>query len=244
MADEKLLDVRVLAFDLFGTVVDWRGGVIAEFAAIARDRELIVDARELTVDAGAFADAWRRRARELLDRVAQRKMRYRVLDEVHRLALDELAKKFSLTLSEAERERLVAAWHRLPAWPDTVSGLNRMRAPYIVTTLSNGGVAHQVDVVRYAALPFDCILSTELVKSYKPDPRVYQLVASLFRVAAQKLMMVASHPYDLAGAAAQGFRTAFVSRLQEWGDGRSEAPDFPVDIVASDFLDLATKLSA
>jgi 2-haloacid dehalogenase len=243
VAAEKLLDIRVLAFDLFGTVVDWRSGVISEFSAIARDREVVVDAREVAIDAGAFADAWRRRARELLDRVAQRKMRYRIMDDVHRLALDELAKKFALSLSEAERERLVSAWHRLPAWPDAVTGLNRLRAAYVVTTLSNGGLAHQVHVARFATLPFDCILATELVKTYKPDPRVYQLVPSLFHVPAERVMMVASHPYDLAAAAGQGFRTAFVSRPQEWGDGKPEEPDFSVDIAANDFLDLAAKLS-
>lgn len=230
--------LKVVAFDLFGTVVDWRGGVMAELADVARERSL-------TVDAGAVADDWRRRVRALLDNIARGSAPYRVLDELHRAALDELAGKYSMErLSDQDRDRLVRAWHRLSAWPDAVEGLNRLRAGYVLTTLSNGGLAHQVDVVRFAKLPFDCLLSTEMVQSYKPDRRTYQLVPSYLRVAPEQAMMVASHPYDLKAAAAQGFRTAFVSRPQEWGTGKPEKRDFKVDVAASDFLDLADQLGA
>ena len=180
-----------------------------------------------------------------LDQVARGETPYTVLDDVHQSVLDGLAGEFSLRdLSEPDRQRLVSTWHRLPAWPDAVEGLTRLRSQYILTTLSNGGMAHQVDVVRFAHLRFDCILSTELVKTYKPDPRVYQLVPTLLRVRPEEAMMVASHPYDLAAASAQGFRTAFVRRPLEWGTGKSEEPDFPVDIAADDFTGLASELGA
>ena len=179
----------------------------------------------------------------VLDRVARGDLSYSVLDDVHRSVLDGLIEEFSLTdLTVTERELLVSAWHRLPPWPDVVDGLTRLHSQYILTTLSNGGVAHQVDVVRFAHLRFDCILSTELVRTYKPDPRVYQLVPSLLRIRPEEAMMVASHPYDLAAAAGHGFRTAFVRRPKEWGTGKSEEPDFPVDIAADDFVDLAARL--
>jgi 2-haloacid dehalogenase len=105
-------------------------------------------------------------------------------------------------------------------------------------------MAMLVDLARAASLPFDCILSTELVKSYKPDPRTYDLVSGLLAVRPEQTMMVAAHPYDLAAAAGQGMRTAFVHRPREWGSGKKERPDFPVDIVAGDFLDLASQLGA
>jgi 2-haloacid dehalogenase len=122
--------------------------------------------------------------------------------------------------------------------------MSRLRARYVLTTLSNGGMAHLVDLNRAARLPFDCVLSTELVRSYKPDPRVYRLVPDLLAVRPQQSMMVASHAYDLAAAAGQGMRTAFVRRPHEWGTGKSEALDISVDIVAEDFIDLASKLGA
>ena len=227
--------MKVLAFDVFGTVVDWRSGVIAELTAIARERDL-------AVDAGAMADAWRRRYQPFLDRVRRGEAPWQVLDELHRASLREVIRELGLEkLTETDHDRLVLAWHHLPPWPDAVDGLTRLRSRFVLTTLSNGGMAMLVDLDRSAELPFDCVLSTELVKSYKPDPRTYQLV-SLLAVRPEQAMMVAAHPYDLAAAAEQGMRTAFVRRPQEWGTGKAEVPTFPVGIMAEDFLDLATQL--
>ena len=77
---------------------------------------------------------------------------------------------------------------------------------------------------------------------YKPDPRSYQLVPSLLAVRPEHAMMVAADPYDLAAAAEQGIRTAFVRRPREWGSNKAEASTFPVDVVAEDFIDLASQL--
>jgi len=98
----------VLAFDVFGTVVDWRSGIIAELTAIARERNL-------AVDAGAVADAWRKRYQPFLDRVCRGEAPWQVLDELHRAGLDEVVREFALEqLSEADLDRLVLAWHHLP----------------------------------------------------------------------------------------------------------------------------------
>ena len=231
-------DLKVLAFDVFGTVVDWRGGVAAEMAAIAKERHL-------TVDPGAFADAWRSKYLPYLLRIRNGEMPWQVLDGVHRASLRELVTEMSLqSLTEADLDRLVHAWHHLPAWPDSVEGMSRLRPGYVLTTLSNGGMAHLVELNRATHLPFDCVLSVELVRTYKPDPRVYRLVPELLAVRPEESMMVASHAYDLAAAAEQGMRTAFVRRPQEWGTGKAEPLDISVDIVADDFLDLASQLGA
>jgi 2-haloacid dehalogenase len=238
MARGDRSDLKVLAFDVFGTVVDWRSGVMAELAAIAREHGL-------SVDAAAFADDWRRRYQPFLDRVRLGEEPWQVLDELHRAALREVVAQFSLqSLPETDLDRLVFAWHHLPPWPDAVAGLTRLRSRFVLATLSNGGMALLVDLARTGSLPFDCILSTELVKSYKPDPRIYRLVPDLLAVGPEQAMMVAAHAYDLAAAAEQGMRTAFVRRPQEWGIGKAEIPDFPVDILAEDFLDLASQLGA
>ncbi len=231
-------DVKVLAFDVFGTVVDWRGGVAGEMAAIAKDRHL-------TVDTGAFADAWRSKYLPYLNRIRNGEMPWQVLDGVHRASLREVINELSLqSLTDADVDRLVNAWHHLPPWPDAVGGMSRLRSRYVLTTLSNGGMAHLVDLNRAACLPFDCVLSVEQVRTYKPDPRVYRLVPDLLAVRPEESMMVASHAYDLAAAAGQGMRTAFVRRPQEWGTGKPETLDISVDIVADDFVDLASQLGA
>lgn len=231
-------DIKVLAFDVFGTVVDWRSGVMAEVAAVARDHGL-------SVDTGAFADAWRKRYQPFLDRVRLGETPWQGLDDLHRAALHEVVAQFSLqALSETDLDRLVFTWHHLPPWPDAVAGLTRLRSRFVLTTLSNGGVALLVDLNRTGKLPFDCILSTEMVKTYKPDPSVYRLVPDLLAVRPEQAMMVAGHAYDLAAAGQHRMRTAFVTRPQEWGTGKAAMPEFEVDIIADDFLDLASQLSA
>ena len=236
MAGSAPRDLKVLAFNVFGTVVDWRSGIITEVQAVAREHDL-------AVDAAAVADRWRSRYQPLLDRVRRGETPWQVLDDLHRTALRELVAEFSLdSLTETDLDRLVFAWHHLPPWPDAVSGLSRLRSGFILTTLSNGGMALLVDLARSGRLPFDCILSTELIKNYKPDPRTYRLVPSLLAVRPEQAMMVASHAYDLAAAAELGMRTAFVRRPQEWGTGKAEIPEFPVDVVAEDLIDLASQL--
>src|SRR5207302_9272525 len=195
-----------------------------------------------SVDAAAIADAWRRRYPPWLDRVRRGELPWQNLDGLHRAMLQEVISEFALqALTETDCERLVFAWHHLPPWPDAVNGLTRLRSRFVLSTLSNGGMALLVDLARTGGLPFDCILSTELAKTYKPDPAVYQLVPSLLAVRADQALMVAAHANDLEAAAGQGMRTAFVRRQQEWGTGKAEIPDFPVDIVAEDFLDLASQ---
>jgi 2-haloacid dehalogenase len=238
MAGSVPRDLRVLAFDVFGTVVDWRSGVMTELAAIAQERDL-------SVNAGAIADAWRRRYGPWLARVRRGELEWQNLDGLHRAMLREVITEFSLqSLTETDIDRLVLAWHHLPPWPDAVKGLTRLRTPFVLTTLSNGGMAQLVDLARAGGLPFDCILSTELAKTYKPDPAVYQLVPSLLAVRPEQALMVAAHVDDLAAAAGQGMRTAFVRRPQEWGTGKAEIPDSRVDVIAEDLLDLASQLGA
>ena len=99
-------------------------------------------------------------------------------------------------------------------------------------------------MARHSELPWDCILSAELVRAYKPDPRVYQLTAQLLALQPREVLMVAAHPDDLLAAQVQGLRTAFVPRPLEYGTGAqpdlTPAPSF--DLVASDFADLARQL--
>lgn len=240
MAARDLARVKVLAFDVFGTVVDYRGTIIAEGEALNR-------ARGLAVDWAAFADAWRGQYRPNMDRVARGELPWMNLDALHRLALDDLLPRFGVTtLNEEEKQHLNRVWHRLRPWPDVVAGLTRLRAKYILTTLSNGNVALLVDMARHAGLPWDCILSAELTRTYKPDPRAYQMTYQLLDTLPNEVILVAAHPDDLRAAGGQGLRTCFVPRPLEGGPNATPAtiaaPD--VDLVASDFEELARLLGA
>ena len=230
--------IKILAFDVFGTVVDWRSSVIAEGEELGK-------AKGFNVDWAAFADAWRGVYRPNLDRVLNGELPWTKLDELHRMSLVEMVKRFKIeNLSEEEINYFNKVWHRLKPWPDSVPGLQRLKSRFVISTLSNGNISLLTNMAKQAGLPWDCVLSAENVRRYKPDPAVYHLVPELFDLRPEQVMMVAAHDHDLQAAQKQGLRTAFVHRPLEHGPGKTSAvpPDGRYDIVATDFLDLASKL--
>ncbi|MEQ8407992.1 MAG: haloacid dehalogenase type II [Gammaproteobacteria bacterium] len=233
-------NVRALAFDVFGTVVDWRGSII-------REGQILSASKGLTVDWADFADRWRRGYGPAMNRVRSGELPWTTIDELHRMILDDLLVEFELTsLNEQERDALNKVWHRLMPWSDTVSGLNRLKTKYVITTLSNGNVSLLTNMAKNAGLPWDAILSAELAGHYKPAPEAYQKAADLLDLPIEQVMMVATHPSDLRAAARTGMRTAYVDRPLERGpDGaQSVVADGDFDVMAADFLDLADQLGA
>ncbi len=235
----SLPGIRALAFDVFGTVVDWRGGVIRAGEQLARERNL-------DVDWPAFADAWRSRYSPSMDRVRHDDLPWTNLDALHRASLEELLEEFGVGgLSEGEKDHLNKAWHRLDPWSDSVEGLLRLKKRFIIAPLSNGNVALLTNMAKRTGLPWDLVLSAELVRRYKPDPETYLMVPSLLDLRPEEVAMVAAHPDDLRAAAGNGLKTVYVPRPLEWGPGGEAEPSDPIfDVVARDFLELAEKLGA
>jgi 2-haloacid dehalogenase len=235
-------DVDALVFDVFGTVVDWRSGVV-------REGERLGEAEGLDVDWAAFADAWREEYGPSLARVRQGEISWRNLDALHRGSLDRLLDRFGLEgLTDEERAHLVRAWHRLDPWPDVLPGLVRLRPEYVVAPLSNGHVRLLANVTKRAAVPWDLILSAELSGHYKPDEEVYLTAVDLLDCEPEEVMMVAAHGTDLDASREAGLRTAYVHRPLEWGPGGAEDAERPeepaYDVVADDVVDLADRLGA
>lgn len=231
--------VRVVACDIFGTTVDWYTGVTRQVAKVFEDVGV-------TVEAGLFASQWRELYGPSMQRVRDGERGWAKLDVLHRESLDSLLRRHDIAdaVDEASRIRLVHAWHRLPAWDDTVAGLARLRTRFVTATLSNGGFALLTNLVKAAGLPFDCVVSAELFQAYKPDPRVYRGAADLLDVAPDQIVLVAAHGQDIDGAAAAGLRTAFLERPREKGPhGEADrAADVNSDWTASSFLELADRL--
>lgn len=226
------MEVRALVFDVFGTVVDWRGGV-------ARDVRRLLPA----VDAQAFADAWRERYKPSMDRVRRGERGWANLDTLHRESLDALLVEFGQRPDEATRAELVLAWHRLDPWPDAVDGLVRLRERFVLATLSNGNVALLVDMAKRAGLPWDAVLSAELFGHYKPDAEVYDGAVRLLGLDPERVLMVAAHVDDLAAARGRGLRTAYVHRPDEAGPrGVPPATDLGADLNVTSLTDLAARL--
>ncbi len=231
---------KALTFDIFGTVVDWRTTVIEEASRLGM-------AKGSNVDWAEFADAWRGGYKPAMDRVRNGELPWMNLDAIHRMILDRILEEFAVTgVTEREREQLNRVWHRLRPWPDAVDGVARLRRRFIVAALSNGNMALLTNLSKNADLSWDCILSAELARHYKPDKEVYLMAARLLGLRPDEVMMVAAHKDDLLGARAVGFRTAFVLRPLEYGPGGKPdpEPDPSFDVIAGDLNDLAEKLGA
>lgn len=232
----KPIAPRVLAFDVFGTVVDWHGSIRRE-----------IDAMGLGIDGAAFALAWRAGYQPAMRRVMSGELGWTLLDDLHRIMLDEVLGSFGIShLSAAEKAHLNKVWHRLDPWPDAVPGLTRLKQRYIICSLSNGNIGLLTHMAKHGGLPWDCVLSAEVFKAYKPDPSVYLGVGQVFDVAPAAVMLVAAHQDDLAAARACGLQTAYIERPAEFGADRRKdvSPDPANTLHARNFNALADQLGA
>ncbi|CAA9252533.1 MAG: Haloacid dehalogenase, type II [uncultured Chloroflexi bacterium] len=238
--------MRALLFDVFGTVVDWRGTVIREGEALAMRRGWPVD----RVDWAAFADRWRKEGyTAALARITRGEEPWARVDDLHRRMLDTLLHEHGIRdLDEPAVAQLNRVWHRLTPWPDALAGLERLQRRYTVAPLSNGDFALLTNMAKHAALPWDCILSAELFGAYKQRPEVYLGAVQLLGIAPAEALMVAAHPSDLDAARAAGLRTAYVPRPLEFGAPTTEPQGVTsplpsrFDVIADDFLALAAAL--
>ena len=225
---------RILAFDIFGTVVDWH-------TSIARE----VQTLRPGVDGGAFANAWSAGYAPAMQCVMSGELGWTLIDDLHRMILDSILPDFGLQdLDDDERRHLNTAWHRLDPWPDAVAGLTRLKTRYTLCTLSNGNLGLLTNMAKRAGLPWDCILSAEVFRAYKPDPATYLGVAKVFGVVPEQVMMVATHQSDLAAARNCGLQTAYIERPFEYGPGQAKdsSPNPANTVHATDLLQLADQL--
>lgn len=230
--------IKAILFDVFGTTVDWRSSVIAEL-------EKFGDENGLSADWPATADRWRAGFRDLQAKIAHGDRDWITMDQIHREVLDGLLRDMGASdLPESDVAYLNAAWRRLKPWPDTVEGLTLMKRDYIIGTLSNGNLSLLVSLSKHGGLPWDCVLSTGMFGTYKPNPEVYLGAVRMLDAEPGDVMMVAAHAYDVDGAREAGLRTAYVFRPDEFGPGKGEDPvdTSRFDIVASDFVELARRL--
>jgi 2-haloacid dehalogenase len=228
-----------LLFDVFGTVVDWRGSIIQE-------GQVWNETRRANIDWASFADQWRAGYAPAMEKVRTGQLPWTKLDVLHRIILDDLLNRFGLAamLSEEEKNDLNRVWHRLKPWPDSVTGLNRLKKKFTIAPLSNGNVALLTNMAKHAELPWDLILSAELARHYKPDREAYLISVELLGLEPAEVMMVAAHVSDLDAARSCGLRTGFIHRPHEYGPARQADHAIPgqFDVVSEDLLGLASQL--
>ena len=232
------MNVQAILFDVFGTVVDWRGSLIGELSEWGA-------ARGIGADWTGLVDAWRSAYKPSMDKVRRGELPWTNLDALHRESLRELAPQFGLTgLSDADMDWVNRGWHRLRPWPDSVPGLRALHPRYVLAPLSNGNVSLLVDMARGAGLPWDAILGAEIYRHYKPDPETYLGACRLLSLKPAQVMLCAAHNDDLAAAQKLGLRTAFIPRPAEYGplQVRDFGPEGEWDVVAADMEDFGARM--
>jgi 2-haloacid dehalogenase len=234
-------DVKLMVFDTFGTVVDWRSVVIAEGQQWSKKKGF-------TVDWPKFADEWRGAYGPSMNRVRTGELPWTKLDRLHRMSLDTLLAKYNVTsLTEPEKAEFNKVWHRCKPWPDSVAGLTRLKKRFTIAPLSNGNISLLTDMAKAGGLPWDCILGAELAHHYKPDPETYLSPGEIFDLTPPEVMMCAAHPPDLQVPKKLGLKTAYIHRPYEGGStgnaGQMPAPG-SFDFIVHDIGELATAVGA
>ncbi|MCH7478694.1 MAG: haloacid dehalogenase type II [SAR324 cluster bacterium] len=232
--------VKALTFDVGGTVLDWHRGIVAEVSALG-------ERKGISADWPKFTNSWRRNALSTMLGEREGEVAHMNIDGVHRLTLEEALREFQIEgLSDADKDELAAAWHRLSPWPDAPAGIARLREKLLTATLTILSVSLIVAVSRRAPFHWDYVFSCEMIGQYKPRPVAYETGARWLGLRPEQCMMVACHNFDLLAAQKVGFRTAFIHRPQEWGPEPppQPTPDPSIDVVADDLIDLAAKLGA
>ena len=239
-----MLEVKALLFDVFGTVVDWRTGIAIEVQMIAKKYNIELNADD-------FADAWRAEYQPAMEQIRSGKRSFTILDILHLENLKKIAPRFNLNnLSNEDLNFLVSAWHRLPGWPDSSQGLNKLKKKFILATQSNGNIALMVNMAKYSNLSWDVILGAEVLGHYKPEPQAYIKACKALNLKPSECLMVAAHDDDLKAASLQGMKTAYVHRPFEYGKDKlfdiAKVNDYKGDrnwdVISKDFNDLAYQL--
>ncbi len=228
--------IKAVAFDMQGSLLDF-------YTTIADAGNRYVATRGIHVDWTAVLTQWRKLYRDELDGIMSGASPWKSTDAIYRSTLDRLLADtaWGQVLSSGDRDQLSAAWSTLEPWADTRPGLASLRKAFKLSTLSNGSMASLINIAKMHDLPFDCILTAELVNSSKPDPKVYALAQKSLGVRADQILMVACHKYDLAAAKQFGFKVAFIPRPREFGpQGHADVePEAYFDAMAPSLVELA-----
>lgn len=216
---------KAIVFDVYGTLLD---------ISALTDR---VASGLGPVDPAGFLALWRRKQLEyswlhsLMDR-------YIDFWQVTHAALRHAARHHDVALDRAAEQRLMQVWLELPAYPEVAGALAGLDGTPLAI-LSNGSPRMlEEGLAADLRARFSELLSADSVREYKPSPRVYRLATERLGLPPAGILFVSSNQWDIAGAAAFGFRVAWIDRA---GVAREELPGVP-DMVISDLSALARAL--
>ncbi len=224
---------RALVFDVMGTVVDEVGGVRRDTLAVLTRRG---DPEQAALD---VAEATGDRLDALLADVNAGRLPWAPHRELRRLAVQAAVVAAGLApLTPADEDELSGVVHRFDPWPDSTTGLARLREELLVVALSNADPAEVAGFSLRGGLAWHLALSTRPARAFKPDPRAYAVAVDALELEPDQIMKVAAHVDDLRAAARSGLRTCYVRRPDEEPPGDGE-----FDLVVGDLHELADVLA-
>jgi 2-haloacid dehalogenase len=231
------MDVKILAFDTGGTILDWHSGIRAALVETGQRRGV-------AHDWAGFTNEYRRRALRRMINAVDPPFN---IDDVHRELLDELLAEAGISAFTAQDRAMIASrWHALDAWRDFVPALERLKRRYVCVSFTILSLALVIAVSRRNGIAWDAVIACEMLRVYKTKPEAYQRAARLLQASPGDILMVACHNFDLDAARGEGFRTAFVRRPDEWGAAGppDPTPHIACDLVVDGFAELADQLGA
>jgi 2-haloacid dehalogenase len=231
--------IKAMTFDIQGTLFDY-------YQPFARISDALNSRKRLYVNWSGFLGDWNTGAISIIQAIIAGNRAWIPPGQVFRESLDTLLSTRGLTsqLDDADRVELMSVWSQMVPWQDSVEGIGQLKRKVTVAALSNAGMAGVIALAKHGGLPFDAVLTGELVHGYKPSLDVYRAASAYLGFPPGEIMMVAAHKFDLKAANAAGFKTAYVPRPLELGPETKvdRSPEAYIDVVADDLIDLSRKI--
>jgi len=202
---------QTLAFDVYGTLID-TAGVVRQLSTMIGEA------------APTFSQRWREKQLEYSFRRGLMGG-YRNFSVCTRDALTYVSSELSLPLTDEQVDLLMAGYRQLPAFKDARTALPRLQAlGHRIYAFSNGLADDVEALLRYAAIDhfFLDIISADEIHTFKPDPALYRHFSARTQSPVQHCWLISSNAFDVLGAAAVGFKTAWIRRnpaipFDPWG---------------------------
>jgi 2-haloacid dehalogenase len=226
-------EIRVLAFDQYGTIVDMQKGLTDAVTPFLKTKGW-------EGEPGSFVTWWRRTHFEnsMIDALCDRgHTPYR---EIGQRALAYVMDRCGIRYTQDEVRRLVAEIEKLKPFPDVIAALEKLRARgYRLAILSNGDRDMLAAAAPHIGFAFDKVISVEEAGYFKPHWKTYAKAAEILGEAPERILFVANHAFDCIGAKSYGMRSAFVDRRKRPFGATPHQPD----LVVADFSGLAAALA-
>lgn len=222
----QLADVEAMTFDCYGTLIDWAAGAKGTLRAL-------LALKELRTDEEAFFQAWERAQRARIEGP------YAPYREIAAESFAQVAREQKLPLDAGDISAFadsIASWKPFPDTPPALQALKRHLRLGIISNIDDDILAA---TVKHLGVEFDLLVTAEQARAYKPSPAPFARALERLHCPAARVAHAAfGFEYDIATAAALGFRTILVRR------GRQEFPPRPVpDLVVGDLAELAALFS-